>query len=267
LGDRLDKAVDKALIKFALLTGAADSATVGITCTAGDGTALALRDKIIACVNIAVTENTVTDITANAGIIAGGKLTVPDSANDKVGVWWMSCSAERQCSSPFIQSEIGTGALANTSITVTGISLTDKLISVIEFNTSTGAWTDRTAASSIYAADTVRCTSSTNGNSIYVLWMDESGPRGFSSFLPRFGIATLDASPTAYPSTATLTGIKENEVILSVFCVDETDYDILDDLTSVTTASADDTLTISEPSPSMTVSAKLLVFYQGGVDR
>ena len=267
MSDRLDRAVDKALIKYALLTGAADSATVGITCTAGDGTALALGDKIIACVNIAVTSSAVTDITANAGIIAGGKLTVPDSANDKVGVYWLSCSAERQVSSPFIQSEVAAGAGANASITITGISLTDKLISVIEYNTTSGAQTDRTAASSIYAANVIRCTSSTSGNSVYVLWMDCSGPRGFSSFLPRFGIATLDASPSAYPSTATLTGIKEGEVILSALCLDETDYDILDDLTAYVVASADNTLTINEPSPSMTVSAKLLVFYQGGVDR
>ena len=179
----------------------------------------------------------------------------------------MSRNAERQVSSPFIQSEVAAGAGANADITIAGISLTDKLISVIEYNTSTGAQTDRTAASIIHAANTIRCSASTSGNSVYVLWMDCSGPLGFSSFLPRFGIATLDASPSAYPSTATLTGVKEGEVILSALCLDETDYDILDDLTAYVVASADNTLTINEPSPSMTGSAKLLVFYQGGVDR
>ena len=262
----IQKAVRAGLVKFALLTGAADSATAGITCTAGDGTAITLNDLIIGAIELAVTTNVWTDRSASCEIITGGKVTVPNSENDKVAVFWLARDAGLQVDSPFVASGIGTGALANVSIPVTGILTTDDLIAVIEVNTASGAWTDRTAASSIYTDGNVRCTSSTNGNTIYVLWMDQSGPRGFSAFHPRFYIGTIDTSPTTDPSSATVTGVDTTDKILSVLCVDETDYDILNDLTVYTTIAAADTVTIDEPSPTATSGAKLLVFVQKGVD-
>ena len=261
----MTQATRSAVLKFALLTGAADSATAGITCTAGDGTAITTSDIIVGCLELAVTTNVWTDRTASAAIIAGGKITVDNSENDKVAVWWLARNAAGQVDSPFIGTGIATGALANTSMTLTGIALTDTLISVIEVNASSGAWTDRTAATSIYAANTIRCTQSTNGNIVYVLYMDNSGPRGFSALNLQMGIATVDSSPTTDPSSATLTSIHAKDVIFSAVCVDETNYNVLYDLTAYCTAGTH-LITVDEPSPTATAGAKILVFFQKSND-
>lgn len=261
----MTRATSAAVLKFALLTGAIDSATVGITCTAGDGTAITTSDIIVGCLELEVTSNAWTDNTAASAIIAGGKVTVPRSDDDKVAVWWLACNAAGQVASPFVAGGVAAGAGANASMTLTGIALTDTLISVIEVNATTGAWTDRTAASSIHAADVIRCTSSTNGNSVFVLYMDKSGPRGFASLNLQMGIATIDVSPTSDPSTATLIGINSRDVILMALCVDEKNYDVLYDLTAFCTP-GNDSVTIDEPSPTASSGAKVLVFYQKSND-
>jgi len=261
----MTQATRSAVLKFALLTGAADSATAGITCTAGDGTAITTSDIIVGCLELAVTTNVWTDRTAAAAIIAGGKVTVTNSENDKVAVWWLARNAAGQVDSPFIAGGVAIGAGANASMTLTGIALTDTLISVIEINATTGAWTDRTAATSIYAADVIRCTSSTSGNSVYVLYMDNSGPRGFSTLNLQMGIATIDSSPTSDPSSATLTAIHDKDVVFNALCVDETDYDALYDLTAYCTPGTH-ILTVDEPSPTATAGAKILVWFQKSND-
>lgn len=261
----MTRAVRAGLIKFALLTGAADSATAGITCTAGDGTAISSSDTLIAVMELAQTSNAWTDVTSSSSI-SGTKVLCPESADDKIAVWWLAADAGLQVSSPFVKAEVGAGALANTDITISGISTTDVIICAVEINATSGAWTDRTATTSVTAANTVQCTASTSGNSVFVMWMDLSGPRGFSSLNLQFGIGTIDSSPSTDPSSATLTGINDEDVLLVCLCVDETDYDALDELTGVATISADDTLSIDEPSPTATAGAKLLCFYQKSND-
>ena len=262
----MTRATRAGLIKFALLTGAADSATTGITTAAKDGTAITTSDIIIGVLELEVTHNTWTDITSSSAIIAGGKITCPNSDTDVVAVWWMATDAGLQVSSPIVQAEVGVGALANTNITIADISETDVLIAAIEINTATGAWTDRTDTTSVTAANTVQCTASTNTNALFVMWTDLSGPRGFAALNLQMGIATIDASPTAYPSSATLTGINAEDVVLIALEVDETDYDAIDELTSVISVESDDTLAINEPSPTASASSKILVFYQKSND-
>jgi len=262
----MDQAVRAGLIKFAIVSGAADSATTGISVSAGDGTAISTDDIIIGVLNLTATTNAWVDDTANAAIIAGGKITCSESSGDKIAIWWMARNAGLQVASPFVASEVGAGALANVAITISGIKTTDVLIAVIEIDTTTGAWTDRTAATTIDAADTIKCTESTSGNSVFCMYMDLSGPRAFRSLNLQMGIATIDSSPSTDPSSATLVGINDEDVVLVALCVDETDYDILDDLTSVTTVAADDTLTVDEPSPTATSGSKMLVFYQKSED-
>lgn len=262
----MDRAVRAGLLKFALIDGAADSATAGISVAAGDGVAITTDDIIVGVLELTVTTNAWVDITSGATIIAGGKITTPDSANDKIGIWWMARNAGLQVASPFIASELGAGASADTNITITGIQTTDIIISAVEINATTGAWTDRTAATSITAANTVQCTASTSGNFVHVIYMDLSGNRAFSSINIQFGIATIDSSPSTDPSSATLVGINAEDVVLTALAGDEADYDALDDLTSVVTVDSDDTLTIDEPSPTQTAGSKLLVFYQKSND-
>src|SRR4030042_429222 len=106
----MDGPTRSALLKFALLTGAADSSTAGITCTAKDGTAIAVGDQLIAVVNIAVTTNLPTNDTASSSILAG-KIKCPNSATDVVAVWWMACTSDaNQMHPPMIEGDLVAGA-------------------------------------------------------------------------------------------------------------------------------------------------------------
>ncbi len=258
----MTRATRAGLLKFALVSGAADSATTGISVAAEDGTAITTSDIIVGCMELAQTTNVWTDRTAASAIIAGGKITVPASENDTIAVWWLARDAGRQTASPFIAAEVGAGGLANTDITITGISTSDTLICAVSINSTTGAWTDQTSDTTITAADTVQCANATTGTYLFVMYMAQDNVRAFSSLNLQFGIGTIDSSPSTDPSSATLTGINDEDEVLVCLCVDETDYDALDELTSVVTAVADDTLTIDEPSPTATAGAKLLCFYQ-----
>lgn len=257
----MTRATRAGLIKFAILTGAADSATAGITCAAGDGVAITTDDILIGVLELAQTTNVWTDVSSDSTIITG-KVKCPESANDKIAVWWLARNAGLQVSSPFVAAEVGAGALANTAITITGIAVADVLIAAIEIDATTGAWTDRTANTTITAASEVKCSDSTNGNSLFVIYMDLTGPRSFSALNLQFGIATIDSSPSTDPSSATLTGVNAEDILLVALVVDETDYDALDELTSVSSVASDDTLTVDEPSPTATAGSKILCFYQ-----
>ena len=262
----MNRATRAGLLKFALVNGAADSATVGVTTAAQDGTAITTNDILIAVLELAATTNVWTDVTTSSAIIAGGKATFPNSAGDVVALLWMARDAGQQVSSPFIASEVGAGALANTNITIAGIETSDVLVAVVEINVTTGAWANRTGNSSITAANTIQCSDSTNGNSVFVIYMDTTGPRSFSALNLQFGIATIDSSPSTDPSSATLTGINAEDVLLVAVVVDETDFDIIDDLTSVAVVASDDTLTIDEPSPTATAGSKIFCLYQKSND-
>lgn len=262
----MTRATRAGLLKFAMVAGAADSSTAGITTAAQDGTAITTSDILIAVMELATSTNTWTDVTSSSDIIAGGKVTLPNSASDTVAILWMATNAERQVASPFIASEIGAGAGANSDITISGINTSDVIIMAVEVNATTGAWTDRTGNTTITAADTVQCSDSTSGNTVIVIYMDMTGPRGFSALNLHFGIATIDSSPSSIPSTATLTGVNAEDVLLVAVIVDETDFDVLADLSSVSVVSADDTLTITEPSPTATFESKIFCLYQKSND-
>lgn len=67
------------------------------------------------------------------------------------------------------------GANANTNITVTGINKGDLIVSVLEIQPPTAGSgnaiaNDRTATTSITAANTIQCTQSTASNQLLVLW-------------------------------------------------------------------------------------------------
>lgn len=262
----MERATRAGLIKFALLTGAADSSTAGITCAAQDGIALAVGDILIGVINLTQTTNLWVDVTATSSIIAG-KLKCPESNNDVIAVWWMAAtSSVGQVASPFLAAEVGAGALGATAITIAGVETSDVLVSVIEIDVTSGAWTDRTDNSEITDSDEIKCSDSTNGNSVFAMYMDLTGPRAFAAVNIQMGIATIDSSASTDPSVATLTGINAEDVVLVALVVDETDYDVIDELTSLITVSADDTLEVDEPSPFATSGSKILVFYQKSND-
>lgn len=251
-----------ALIGFDLVAGAADSSTVGLSVSDPDSNAIKTGDEVIACIELAQTTNAWTDITDDAEIITGGKVTVPASANDNVAVWWMKTDPDydegRIVSSPYLRAEVAAGALANTNIAISGSNTTDVIVSVVEVNATSGAWTDRTLTSSFTSDGYLQCTASTNGNSIFVLWLD-GDVAADSSVCYKFAIATLGLSDE---SDLTLTGVATADSIPVCVAVDETDYDLLDAIQEAEiTITAADTFRIDQVSPTVTAGAKCFVIW------
>jgi len=257
----MDGPTRAALIKFALLTGAADSATAGITCAAKDGTAIAVGDQLIAVVNIAVTTNLPTNDTVASSIIAG-KVKCPNSANDVVAVWWMACTSDaNQMASPMIEGDLIAGAGANVSIATSGIKTGDSLICSLEIATTTGALTDRTDTTTIYADGYVRCSAATTDDTLLLMWHAKDNATAEASMYLRFTLTTMGLSDE---SDITVTGIKTDDQVLACYVTDETSALGLDQVAAEVVITDDDTIRIDQVSPTVTAGASLWVFW---VDR
>ncbi len=79
-----------------------------------------------------------------------------------------------------IHLSVVSGAVnAATSMTISGLATTDTILSAWQIPTDTPLATtliDRTAATTIYAADTIRCADAmTTSSMLVVLWFDKSG--------------------------------------------------------------------------------------------
>ena len=257
----MDGPTRSALLKFALLTGASDSSTAGITCAAKDGTAIAVGDQLIAVVNLVTDDNTPTDDTASSSIIAG-KVKCPTSTNDLVAVWWMACtSAADQMASPMIEGDLVDGANASTDIAVVGVKASDSLICAIEIATSTGAWTDRTDTTSITADAVVQCSVATNSDTLLLMWHSLDNVTAEASMYLRFTLTNMGLSDE---SDITVTGIKTEDQVLACYATDESSALGLDEVSAEVTITEDDTIRIDQVSPTVTTGADLWVFW---VDR
>jgi hypothetical protein len=257
----MDGPTRSALIKFALLTGAADSSTVGITCTAKDGTAIAVGDQLIAVINIAVTTNLPTNDTVASSIIAG-KVKCPTSTDDKVAVWWMACTSNaNQQASPMIEGDLVAGAGANTAIAVSGIMEKDALISCIEIAVTTGALTDRTDTTTITDDGEIKCSAATDSDQLMVMWHAKDQVTAEASMYLRFTLGTMGVSDGA---DITITGIKTDDEILVCYATDETSAEGLDEVAAEVEITDDDTIRIDQASPTITGGCKLWCFW---VDR
>jgi len=258
----VDGPTRSALIKCALVDGAADSATAGLTVAAKDGTSLAYGDQLIAVVNIAVTTNLPTDDTANASISAAGKLLCSASADDKILVWWMACTSDAdQQASPMIEGDLVDGANAETNIAVSGIKTGDSLICAIEIATSTGALTDRTDTFSITSDGNVQCSVATNSDQIMLMWHAKDQETAEAAMYLRFALTTLGTSDE---SDITITGIKTEDEVLVAYVTDETSAAGLDEVSDEVTITEDDTIRVDQVSPTVTASANIWAFW---VDR
>lgn len=257
----MDGPTRSALLKFALLTGAADSDTVGITCAAKDGTAIAVGDQLIAVVNIATTTNLPTDDTTNASIIAG-KVKTTASASDLVAVWWMACTSDAdQMASPMIEGDLVAGAGAATGIAVSGIKALDSLICSVEIATSTGAWTDRTDTTTITDDAEIECSVATTSDMLLLMWHAKDNVTAEASMYLRFDLANMGLSDE---SDITITGIKPEDEVLVCYATDEASALGLDEVAAEVVITEDDTIRIDQVSPTVTAGADLWVFW---VDR
>lgn len=257
----MDGPTRSALLKFALLTGASDSSTAGITCAAKDGVAIAVGDQLIAVVNIATTTNLPTDETADSSIIAG-KVKCPTSTNDVVAVWWMACtSAADQMASPMIEGDLVDGAASNTNMATVGIKTGDTLICAVEIATSTGAWTDRTDTTSITSDGNVQCSVATTDDTMLLMWHSLDNVTAEASMYLRFALANMGLSDE---SDITVTGIKTEDEVLVCYATDEASALGLDEVSAEVEITEDDTIRIDQVSPTITAGADLWVFW---VDR
>ena len=257
----MDGPTRSALIKFALLTGAADSSTVGITCAAKDGTTLAVGDQLIVVVNLAVTTNLPTRETG-VSIGSDGKLLCPTSTDDLVAVWWMACTSDAdQQASPMIEGDLVDGALADTNMAASGIMTGDSLICAVEIAVTTGAWTDRTDTSSITSDGNVQCSVATSNDMMLLMWHAKDNVTAEASMYLRFTLATMGASDG---SDITVTGIKTEDEVLVCYATDEASALGLDEVAAEVEITEDDTIRIDQVSPTVTAGADLWVFW---VDR
>lgn len=255
--------VDSAVLRFALLDGAADSATAGIDCADLAGNALAYGDEIVAAVELVTGDNTPTDRTSAAGITAGGNLTVPDSANDKVAVWWMAKTSDSDSvPSPRLQSALVTGGSAG-ALTCAGIAVGDSIVSAVEINASTGAWTDRSSVTTITDTNEITCSQATTGNKVWVIWMDKTGTVTNSNALWKFTLATAGLSAESLIAVSGLTTVDDVMICLAA---DESDADALEELSSVVTIPSDGYIVIGATSPTDVASCKLWIFWHDRVE-
>lgn len=254
-----------ALIGFDLVSGAADSDTTGLAVSDADGNSISTDDEIIAIIELAQTTNAHTDRTAHAdtGIIAGGKITVAASANDTIAVWWMkndpAYNEGQIVDSPYIRAEVVNGTTADTNIAVSGSHTTDVLVSAVEVNATSGAWTDRTATTSFTSDGYIQCTDDTSSNQIFLIWIDTNYAIADSAVCYKFGYATMGLSDE---SDITLSGLTTSDSILVCVAFDETDYDALDAIQpDEITITATNTFRIDQVSPTVTASSKLFVIW------
>jgi len=258
----MDGPTRAANIKFALVDGAADSATAGLDVEAKDGTTLAYGDQLIAVVELVTSDNTPTDRTATSSINSSDKLLVANSENDKIAVWWMACTADAdQMSSPMIEADLVEGALANTNMATTGIKTGDSLICAVEIATTTGAWTDRTDTTSITSDGNVQCTAATTDDTMLLMWHAKDNVTAEASMYLRFTLASMGLSDE---SDITVTGIKTEDQVLACYATDETSALGLDEVSAEVTITEDDTIRVDQVSPTVTAGADLWVFW---VDR
>jgi hypothetical protein len=258
----MDGPTRAANIKFALVDGAADSATAGLDVEAKDGTALAYGDQLIAVVNIATTTNLPEDETADSSINSSDKLLCPASASDKIAVWWMACTSDAdQMASPMIEGDLVDGAAANTNMATTGVKTGDSLVCAVEIATSTGAWTDRTDATSITSDGNVQCTAATTNDTMLLMWHAKDNVTAEASMYLRFTLASMGLSDE---SDITVTGIKTEDQVLACYATDETSALGLDEVSAEVEITADDTIRIDQVSPTVTAGCDLWVFW---VDR
>lgn len=258
----MDGPTRSAYVQFALVTGAADSATAGLTVASKGGVSLAYGDQLVGVVNIAQTTNLPTDDTANASISAAGKLLTTASANDVIAVWWMACtSGANQMASPMIEGDLVAGAAADTDIAIAALAAGDDIICAVEIAVTTGAWTDRTDTTSITEAGVIQCTAATDGDMVLVMYHAKENVTAEASMFLRFALANLGTSDEA---DITLTGIKAEDQVLVAYVTDETSAEGLDEVSAEVTITADDTIRVDMVSPTATSAADLWLFW---VDR
>jgi hypothetical protein len=174
----------------------------------------------------------------------------------------MACTSNaNQQASPMIEGDLVAGAGASTSIAVSGIMLRDALISVVEVEVTSGAFTDRTAASSIYADGYIRCSAATTSDMLMVMWHAKDQATAEASMYLRFTLGTMGVSDG---SDITITGIKSDDEILVCYATDETSAEGLDEVAAEVEITDDDTIRIDQASPTITGGCKLWCFW---VDR
>lgn len=259
----MTQAVSASLIRFAQVNGT--TANTSIACADGSSNNIGANDTIIACIEQNQTHYVSADRTSTTTVYADGYIRCSvDTSNDVLLVIWMAQgAAANQQASPSYGFALVSGASANTSIAVAdkdgnAIDTNDALIFVLEKATTTGAPTDRTAASTIYADGYIRCSADTSSDYLIVAWASRTGARAHNSVCIKFTLATMGLSDE---SDITVTGIATVDEILCALALDETSALPLDEVAAEVTISAADTIQIDQVSPTVTAGAQIWVLW------
>ena len=241
----MTNAVGSLSLQTAVVAGAGANANIAVT-------GIAVEDTLIAVQESAVTTADPTDRTAASSITSAGNIQCTAATTSDTLIVLFHDASGPGIDSPCIKAFLGTGNDADTNITVTGIALEDTLLGVYELTSLDAVWTDRTATSSITAANTIQSTeafTNTTSDQCLTIYHDASG-RGINSASLKWGQCNGSAT------TSTLTGISTEDTLLLVLELAVTS-NIATDRTATTTITAANTLT----SGTSTVNDKLLVLY------
>jgi hypothetical protein len=259
----MTQAVGAALIRFAQVNGT--TANTSIACADAAGNNIGANDTIIACIEQTQTNYTTNNRTSTTSVYADGYIRCSvDTSNDVLLVFWMAQeSAADQQASPAFGFALVNGASANTSIAVAdkdgnAIDASDALIAVIEKATVTGAPTDRTGTSTIYADGYVRCSVDTSSDYLIVAWISRTAARAHDSVCIKFTLAIMGLSDE---SDVTVTGIATEDEVLLALALDETSGLPLDEVAAEVTITAADTIRIDQVSPTVTAGAQIWVLW------
>lgn len=231
----MSQAVSSANLQMAIVTGG--NAAAELTCASVGGVSIGLNDEIVFALEKAQTSELFTDRTSHMSIPAAGKVACSDATNnDKLVVMWMAKDAATAIASPkLVVGVVAAGMSPNETLTLAGIETDDELIACFTVNTTTGAFTDITATCTISAQNTITYPTGTD-YAVLVFYWDKTGAVANDSFCPKVTLVTGTLSPGG---TVAVSGITENDEIISVTEWHTTDATFVADLTATASVSSD----------------------------
>lgn len=237
----MSQAVSSANIKMAIVTGG--NAAAELTCAATDGTSIGVNDEIIFALEKATSSELFTDRTAHMSIPSAGKVACSDATNnDTLVVMWMAKDNAIAIASPkLVVGVVAAGMSPNETLLLSGIEEDDELIACFTVNTTTGAFVNITATCTITGSGEITYPTGTD-YPVLVFYWDKTGAIADDSVCYKAVLVTGTLSPGG---TVAVSGITENDEIISVIEWHTTDATFVADLTATSEISSDGYMAIT----------------------
>jgi len=237
----MSQAVASANLQLAIVTGG--DAAAELTCASVGGVSIGVNDEIVFAMEKAVTTEIMTDRTSAMSIPAAGKVACSAATNnDKLFVCWMAKDAAVAIASPkLVVGVVAAGMSPNETLTLTGIDENDELIAAFTINTTSGAFVDITATTTITGTDELTYPTGTD-YPVLVFYWDKTGAVANASFCP---VATLVTGTLSPGGTVAVTGITTEDEIICVLEFDSANATFVADLTATSSVSSDGYMAIT----------------------